>query len=110
MNDLIIYPALFIVCTLYAVLLDRLERKEAKPGALLKLNPDGVILEVIGGVILCMIAAGIRARYGNVSTWQDYESGMYWSFFVGGLPIGIWQVGRMYTRLVDTTRAVLENK
>lgn len=76
----IAYSTLFLTTGLYAV------------------NPDVTVIEVVFGTFICLLAAGNAVVYGaGIYAWDGwmYTAG---SFLVGGAPIIIWQIGRMFYR------------
>jgi predicted tellurium resistance membrane protein TerC len=81
-----VYLTLFLLTTLYAVLLEWLNRR---------LKLDLAWLEVIIGVSLVLLAAGIQARTAPPADWRAYERMVVWAFVWGGAPIVLWQVGRL---------------
>jgi hypothetical protein len=95
-NDLTVYGTGMAASAVYALLLDKIERK-------MPVNPDGTILEVMGGVTLTMTVA--LARIFVADRIEKRQSSAYdgWttaaqSFMITSLPISIWQILRMIER------------
>lgn len=78
-----IYAALFAATTLYAVLLATLKHWW---------EPDLTWLEVVVGVIICLLAPYADQRLHGPLTSEVYEQRVWLAFLVGGLPIVIWRV------------------
>lgn len=87
----IAYSMLFLATGLYAWILDIRHDRNG-------VNPDVTVVEVVFGTFICLLAAGNAITYGTgTSAWEGwmYTAG---SFLVGGAPIIIWQIARMFYR------------
>jgi hypothetical protein len=90
--DLIVYPALAVTTSAYALALD-----DNKQHAEWKLEPDWTWVEVAIGVAICLIGAAIRARLGPDDR-RTTERAVWLSFLIGSPPIILWQLMRAYMR------------
>lgn len=89
----VIYALLFLITTIYAIVLDRARRR--------KWEPDWTWLEVAIGSSLCL-AAATAATYAALGTAGLVIAGMFWlAFAVGGAPIIFWQIRRTNGRYRD---------
>lgn len=94
MPDVVIYGLLMVVTSIYAVVLDRYKEL---------LEPDGTWIEVVIGTTICLAFAAWRGREVG-GDWRDYETGVWLAFIFGGLPVVVWQVGRMLWRYRNIVR------
>lgn len=95
----VVYFATFCLTSLYALILEHLKKR---------LEPDLTWVEVAVGCALCLFAPLVLARISPTMTWQDYESSVWLSFVVGGLPIIIGQFIRT-RRTVEDAIATLRD-
>jgi hypothetical protein len=107
-NDLLVYGAGTLAAALYALYLDDLERKYT-------VNPDGTILEVMGGVTITMttalarlIVADRNEKRMNEMTGYDGWKICAWSFALTSLPISCWQGLRIVERHRETIKYVMQ--
>lgn len=84
MTTIQLYAALFAATTLYAVVLSWLKHLW---------EPDLTWLEVVIGVVICLIAPYADQRWHGPLTSEVYEQRVWLAFLVGGIPIVIWRVG-----------------
>jgi len=80
-----VYLILFIVTSLYALLLSQLRHHW---------EPDFTWLEVVIGVALCLTAPYADHVLNGPYTAELYQWRVWQSFLVGGLPIVIWSIAR----------------
>ena len=99
MTTALVFLALFLVKSLYAVVLSHKRFR--------KLQPDGTWVLVAIGVGLCIAAAGIDRRFTNPSI-EVFEVRVWLFLLVGGIPIAIWQIGRSARALIDWFKRVME--
>ena len=94
----LIYLSLFIGSAVYAALL-----------ALFKhyWEPNLTWLEVILGVVLCLLAPYLAQRIEPVDV-LGYEHRVWLAFVVGGTPIVIWQLGRSVSAWLRVERRLQE--
>lgn len=78
-----IYIMLFVVTLTYAAILAHYRHI---------LEPDLTWLEVVLGVVICLLAPYADARLSGGDVWQTYESRTWLAFLVGGAPIIGWQL------------------
>lgn len=99
--DLLAYAATFFLCSLYAVVLERLGKAY---------EPRWTWLTVVLGVALVML--GVAARIilvplpdmaGVALAWWVWET-TGWHFVAGGAPIVIWQIWQERRMLLDALR------
>ena len=87
----IAYVTLFLSSGMYAWILDiRPDRNGV--------NSDVTVVEVVFGTFMCLLAAGNAVVYGTGTYAWDGWMVSAGSFLVGGAPIIIWQIGRMFYR------------
>jgi hypothetical protein len=79
---------LFAATTLYAGFLDA--HKELW-------EPDFTWAEVAIGCALCLGAATLRTRMQPLPGWRDHERNVWLAFAIGGTPIIVWRLIRMFT-------------
>jgi hypothetical protein len=84
MTTFAIYCYLFAAATLYAVVLARLKHLW---------EPDLTWLEVVIGIVMCLLAPYADQRWHGPLTSEAYEQRVWLAFVVGGIPIVIWRVG-----------------
>ena len=99
--DLLTYIATFFVCSLYAIVLDRLGKAY---------EPRWTWLTVVVGVGLVMLGVAGRIALiplpelaGVELAWWVWRT-TAWHFVAGGAPIIIWQVWQERRMLVDALR------
>lgn len=84
MTTFAIYCLLFAATTAYAVLLAWLKHLW---------EPDLTWLEVIIGVIICLLAPYFDQRQNGPLTSELYEQRVWAAFLVGGFPVVAWRIG-----------------
>lgn len=94
-TDVRLYLTLAAVVALYAILLHHTKNA---------LEPDFTIVEVIVGCTICLGFAAWRQRITGDPGWQGYERSTWLAFLVGGVIIGIWQIGRAVWRQEELRR------
>jgi hypothetical protein len=75
----------FLICIAYSLVLERWKHLW---------EPDFTGVEVMIGCIICMATAAAQARWATITTWQQYEAAVWWSFIIGAIPIAVWQAWR----------------
>jgi multisubunit Na+/H+ antiporter MnhE subunit len=92
-----IYCYLFAGATTYAVLLAYFRHFW---------EPDLTWLEVIVGVMLCLIAPYADQRANGPLTSELYEQRVWLAFVIGGLPIVLWQIGKSTRARLQVERRI----
>lgn len=98
MTTALVFLALFLVKSLYAVVLSHKRFR--------KLQPDGTWVLVAIGVGLCIGAAGIDRRLTNPPI-DVFEVRVWLFLLVGGIPIAIWQIGQSTHALINWFKRVM---
>lgn len=84
---------LMLTTTAYALWLDQHKEYE----------PDWTWVEVVVGVSICLVAAGLRTR-ARGGDWRAHEKNVWRAFVLGGLPVIAGEISQALRRWADRDR------